>query len=64
VKLDRQLRKEWVKGMTEQHHGPTPPDFYSQRAKSRRFIAAAMREAMTAKRARRKTQQQRRRTDQ
>jgi hypothetical protein len=61
VKLDRELRKEWIKHYTGRHHKEEPLGFFGRRAKLRRQLAASIREHMTAKRARRKTQQQQRR---
>jgi len=55
VKLDRQLRKEWIKAMSERHHEANPPGFYGKRARSRRFLAARVRQAMRQKRSDRKT---------
>jgi hypothetical protein len=57
VKLDRQLRKEWIKAMSERHHEANPPGFYGKRARSRRFLAARVRQAMRQKRSDRKTTQ-------
>ena len=57
MKLDRQLRKEWIKAMAERHHAKHPPGFCRELAITRRFIAARIREAMRQKRSNRKTTQ-------
>ena len=61
MKLDRELRKEWIKHYTAEHHSRKPKRYGQYCGWFRQSFAANNRRDMRQRRADRKTQQQQRR---